>query len=71
MLISSTTLTRPQQRAVHNANNGTALLQTADLSIEQSAPILQRLRMLAIPSPNGLYTNSDRMSWTMCTYKSH
>ncbi|HMU65835.1 MAG TPA: hypothetical protein PKE57_01740 [Cellvibrionaceae bacterium] len=56
---------------MHNANNGTALLQTADLSIEQSAPILQRLRMLAIPSPNGLYTNSDRMSWTMCTYKSH
>ncbi|HRH78165.1 MAG TPA: flagellin hook IN motif-containing protein, partial [Cellvibrionaceae bacterium] len=57
-----TSQVRGNSQAERNANDGIALLQTADGAIVQYDQILQRLRELAIQSANGIYTDSDRVS---------
>lgn len=47
-------------QAVRNANDGQALIQTAEGAMEESTNILQRMRELSIQSANGTYDEGNR-----------
>jgi len=48
-------------QAERNAQNGISFIQVAEGSFQQLNDIMQRVRMLAVQSANGIYSNSDRM----------
>jgi flagellin len=47
-------------QAEKNAQNGLSFIQVAEGSLSQINDILQRIRMLAVQSANGIYSNTDR-----------
>jgi flagellin len=55
-----TTQLRAYTQGVQNANDGMALIQTADGASSQVQDILQRQRELAVQSLNGTYNAADR-----------
>ena len=57
---SFTAQIRGQSQGIRNANDGIALLQTADSALGEVTNILQRVRELAVQSASGTYTNADR-----------
>lgn len=48
------------RQAERNAEDGMSFIQTAEGYLEQTASILQRVRVLAVQSSNGIYSNDDR-----------
>lgn len=48
------------RQAERNTEDGMSFIQTAEGYLEQTAGILQRIRVLAVQSSNGIYTNEDR-----------
>lgn len=48
------------RQAERNAEDGMSFVQTAEGYLDQTAQILQRMRVLAVQSANGIYTNEDR-----------
>jgi flagellin len=48
------------RQAERNTEDGMSLVQTAEGYLNQSAAILQRIRVLAVQSSNGIYTQQDR-----------
>jgi flagellin len=48
------------RQAERNTEDGMSLVQTAEGYLNQSASILQRIRVLAVQSSNGIYTQQDR-----------
>jgi flagellin len=48
------------RQAERNTEDGMSFVQTAEGYLEQTATILQRLRVLSVQSSNGIYTNEDR-----------
>jgi flagellin len=48
------------RQAERNTEDGMSFVQTTDGYLDQMANILQRIRVLAIESANGIYTNEDR-----------
>lgn len=49
-------------QAVRNANDGISLAQTAEGAMSEITTALQRIRVLAIQSQNGINTSSDRLA---------
>ncbi len=47
-------------QAIRNANDGAALIQTAEGGLEEMTNILQRMRELSIQSANGTYDSGNR-----------
>ncbi|OHD66246.1 MAG: flagellin [Spirochaetes bacterium RBG_13_51_14] len=47
-------------QAERNAQNGLSFIQVAEGSFQQLNEIMQRIRVLAIQSANGIYSNDDR-----------
>ena len=47
-------------QAIRNANDGSALIQTAEGGLEEMTNILQRMRELSIQSANGTYDTGNR-----------
>lgn len=47
-------------QASRNAQDGIALMQTAEGSVNETHSMLQRMKTLAVQAANGTYTNSDR-----------
>ncbi len=47
-------------QAVRNANDGISLAQTADGALSETITAMQRIRVLAVQSQNGINTESDR-----------
>jgi len=47
-------------QAEKNAQNGLSFIQVAEGSFQQINSMMQRLRVLAVQSANGIYSNSDR-----------
>ena len=48
------------RQAERNTEDGMSLVQTAEGYLNQTAAILQRIRVLAVQSSNGIYTQQDR-----------
>jgi flagellin len=48
------------RQAERNTEDGMSFIQTAEGYLSQTATIIQRVRVLAIQSANGIYSNSDR-----------
>jgi len=48
------------RQAERNTEDSMSFIQTAEGYLEQTAGILQRIRVLAVQSSNGIYTNQDR-----------
>jgi len=48
------------RQAERNTEDGMSFIQTAEGYLGQTASIIQRIRVLAIQSANGIYSNSDR-----------
>jgi len=48
------------RQAERNTEDGMSFVQTAEGYISQTAEILQRIRVLAVQSSNGIYTSEDR-----------
>lgn len=48
------------RQAERNTEDGMSLVQTAEGYLDQTASILQRIRVLAVQSSNGIYTQQDR-----------
>lgn len=48
------------RQAERNTEDGMSFIQTAEGFLEQSANIIQRIRVLAIQTSNGIYTPEDR-----------
>lgn len=48
------------RQAERNTEDGMSFIQTADGYLDQSANILQRIRVLSVQSANGIYTTEDR-----------
>jgi flagellin len=48
------------RQAERNTEDGMSFIQTAEGYLEQSSNILQRIRVLAVQSSNGIYSNEDR-----------
>lgn len=48
------------RQAERNTEDGMSFVQTADGFLDQEANILQRMRVLAVQSSNGIYTAEDR-----------
>ncbi|MDA3899233.1 MAG: flagellin [Spirochaetes bacterium] len=48
------------RQAERNTEDGMSFVQTAEGYLDQTAQILQRIRVLAVQSSNGIYTDSDR-----------
>src|SRR5208283_4548204 len=48
------------RQAERNTEDGMSFVQTAEGYLDQSASILQRIRVLAVQSSNGIYTQEDR-----------
>jgi len=51
---------RGLRQAERNTEDGMSLVQTAEGYLDQTANILQRIRVLAVQSSNGIYTQEDR-----------
>lgn len=51
---------RGLDQAVRNANDGQALIQTAEGALDETTNILQRMRELSIQSANGTYDSGNR-----------
>ncbi|MBF7072343.1 flagellin FliC [Glaciecola sp. MH2013] len=49
-------------QAVRNANDGISLAQTAEGAMQEITNALQRIRVLAIQSQNGINSSNDRLS---------
>lgn len=49
-------------QAVRNANDGISLAQTAEGAMQEITVALQRIRVLAIQSQNGINSSSDRLA---------
>ena len=47
-------------QAVRNANDGAALIQTAEGGLEEMTNIMQRMRELSVQSANGTYSSGNR-----------
>lgn len=48
------------RQAERNTEDGMSFVQTAEGYLDQTASILQRIRVLAVQSSNGIYTQQDR-----------
>ncbi len=48
------------RQAERNTEDGMSLVQTTEGYLNQTAGILQRIRVLAVQSSNGIYSNTDR-----------
>ncbi len=48
------------RQAERNTEDGMSFVQTAEGYLQQTASILQRIRVLAVQSSNGIYTQQDR-----------
>lgn len=48
------------RQATRNTEDGMSFIQTAEGYLNQTASIIQRIRVLAVQSANGIYSNSDR-----------
>ena len=48
------------RQAERNAEDGMSFVQTTEGYLEQTSSILQRIRVLAVQSSNGIYTDEDR-----------
>ena len=48
------------RQAARNTEDGMSLVQTAEGYLNQTGAILQRIRVLAVQSSNGIYTQEDR-----------
>jgi len=48
------------RQAERNTEDGMSFVQTAEGYLDQSAQIIQRMRVLAIQAANGIYSDSDR-----------
>lgn len=48
------------RQAERNTEDGMSFVQTAEGYLDQTASILQRIRVLAVQSSNGIYTQEDR-----------
>jgi flagellin len=48
------------RQAERNTEDGMSFVQTAEGYLDQTATILQRIRVLAVQSSNGIYTQGDR-----------
>jgi flagellin len=48
------------RQAERNTEDGMSFVQTAEGYLQQTASILQRIRVLAVQSSNGIYTQEDR-----------
>ncbi len=48
------------RQAERNTEDGMSFVQTAEGYLDQTASILQRIRVLAVQSSNGIYTQDDR-----------
>ena len=48
------------RQAERNAEDGMSFVQTTEGYLDQTSQILQRIRVLAVQSSNGIYTNEDR-----------
>ena len=48
------------RQAERNTEDGMSFIQTAEGYMEQTAQIIQRIRVLAVQSSNGIYSNDDR-----------
>ncbi len=48
------------RQAERNAEDGMSFVQTTEGYLDQTASIMQRIRVLAVQSSNGIYTNEDR-----------
>jgi len=57
---SMTSQIRGMNQGVRNANDGIALAQTAEGSLNEVSNMLQRIRELAVQSASGTYSSSDR-----------
>lgn len=51
---------RGLRQAERNTEDGMSFVQTADGYLDQAANIMQRIRVLAVQSANGIYTQEDR-----------
>jgi flagellin len=49
------------RQAERNTEDGMSFVQTAEGYLNQTASIIQRMRVLAIQAANGIYSNDDRM----------
>ncbi|MCY7294537.1 flagellin N-terminal helical domain-containing protein [Alteromonas sp. a30] len=49
-------------QAVRNANDGISLAQTAEGALSETTTALQRIRVLAVQSQNGINSSSDRLA---------
>jgi len=49
------------RQAERNTEDGMSFVQTAEGYLNQTAQIIQRMRVLAIQAANGIYSNEDRM----------
>ena len=49
-------------QAVRNANDGISLAQTAEGALQEITNALQRIRVLAVQSQNGINSSSDRLA---------
>jgi flagellin len=48
------------RQAERNTEDGMSFIQTAEGYLDQSAQIIQRVRVLAVQAANGIYSNQDR-----------
>ena len=48
------------RQAERNSEDGMSFIQTTEGYLDQTSQILQRIRVLAVQSSNGIYTNEDR-----------
>jgi flagellin len=48
------------RQAERNTEDGMSFVQTTEGYLDQSAKIIQRIRVLAVQAANGIYTNEDR-----------
>jgi flagellin len=48
------------RQAERNTEDGMSLIQTAEGYLDQTSSIIQRIRVLAVQSSNGIYTDDDR-----------
>ena len=48
------------RQAERNTEDGMSFIQTAEGYLDQTTSIIQRIRVLAVQSSNGIYTNEDR-----------
>ncbi len=54
------TQVRGLRQAERNTEDGMSLIQTTEGYLQQMSDILQRIRVLAVQSSNGIYSNEDR-----------